>query len=318
MKNIKQLEKDGIPIHFPTDENGLTGRECPNPDCEGYFKIKFGTGLKGENLPCHCPYCGFTETQDKFFTKEQVEHINSIAMNAIMKAFHKDLKKFEFEHKPKGAFGIGISLKVQPMQNIPVHKYCEKELETEIICDNCTLNYAVYGVFAVCPDCGSHNALQIFNKNMEIVLKMTQMASSSPAEISEKLLENALEDCISAFDGFGREICTLLSKRGEGKGDKIKFQNIIVARDNFEKEFKIDFSSAIANEQWNSLCKGFQKRHLYAHKMGVIDSEYKEKSGDSQAIIGRKASITKSEVEGTAASLNLIAGFLSKQITKTS
>jgi len=33
--------KKEIPLNFPTDEHGLTGRECPS--CNGYFKVKFGT-----------------------------------------------------------------------------------------------------------------------------------------------------------------------------------------------------------------------------------------------------------------------------------
>jgi len=32
-------------ISLPLDEEGYLGRECPNTDCERYFKIKPGTGL---------------------------------------------------------------------------------------------------------------------------------------------------------------------------------------------------------------------------------------------------------------------------------
>lgn len=45
---------NSISIPIPTDENAFTGRECPRPNCEGYFKIELGTGLKGEGLPCCC------------------------------------------------------------------------------------------------------------------------------------------------------------------------------------------------------------------------------------------------------------------------
>jgi len=31
-RNLKRLE-DGIRVSIPTDEDGLVGRECPNPDC---------------------------------------------------------------------------------------------------------------------------------------------------------------------------------------------------------------------------------------------------------------------------------------------
>ncbi len=156
MDHLRRLG-NSISIPIPADDNGFTGRECPQPECEGYFKIELGTGLKGEGLPCHCPYCGHTAGQDQFWTKEQIEYAKSVAMRRITDAFHKDLKKLEFDHKPKGAFGIGISMKVKPGRPTPIHYYREKQLETEVVCVNCTLRYSVYGVFAFCPDCGQHN-----------------------------------------------------------------------------------------------------------------------------------------------------------------
>ena len=44
-------------------------------------------------------------------------------------------------------------------QGIQVHSYIEKQLETAGTCDQCSLEFAVYGVFASCPDCGQLNAL---------------------------------------------------------------------------------------------------------------------------------------------------------------
>ena len=37
-------------------------------------KIRFGTGLKGEELPCHCPYCGHKAPQEDFATPGQIEY----------------------------------------------------------------------------------------------------------------------------------------------------------------------------------------------------------------------------------------------------
>ena len=62
-----------ISILISEDEHSFTGRECPQPDCEGYFTIAFGTGLEGDGLPCHCPYCGHVAGHDQFWTKAQIE-----------------------------------------------------------------------------------------------------------------------------------------------------------------------------------------------------------------------------------------------------
>lgn len=115
MRHLDSLRSQ-FSISIPPDEDGLIGRECPAPECESYFKIQPGTGLKGENLACRCPYCDHTAGQDKFFTKAQVEYAKSVVLNQVTGALLKDLKSLEFNHRPCGAFGIGISMKVRGSQ----------------------------------------------------------------------------------------------------------------------------------------------------------------------------------------------------------
>lgn len=297
MDNLQRLGKR-ISIPIQADENGFTGRECPQANCKGYFKIEFGTGLKGHGLPCHCPYCGHTAGHDYFGTKEQIDYAKSVAIRSITDAVHKDLKKLEFDHKPKGAFGIGLSMKVRRSQPPPIRYYREKQLETEVICINCTLRYSVYGVFAFCPDCGEHNSLQILDKNLELVSKMLDMASTVEGQLAERLVENALEDCVSAFDGFGREICRIYAKKATdpAKAGKVSFQNLPNAKQNLAGLFHLDIAAGLTTDEWDAVRRGFQKRHLLSHRMGVVDEDYARKSGDTQAVVGRKVSVTANEV----------------------
>ncbi len=73
---FRNLSKLGnrVEVPIPTDSDGFVGRECPESECDGYFKIKPGTGLTGSDLPCNCPYCGHTDSHDRFWTKDQVEY----------------------------------------------------------------------------------------------------------------------------------------------------------------------------------------------------------------------------------------------------
>ncbi len=167
MRHLRNLGSQ-FSISLPPDEEGFIGRECPAAECEGYFKLQPGTGLKGENLPCHCPYCGHKAGSDKFFTKAQVEYAKSVVMRQVTGALLKDLKSLEFNHRPSGAFGIGISMKVSGKPTALRH-YRESKLETDVVCDRCALRYTIYGVFGFCPDCAVHNSLQILNKNLELV-----------------------------------------------------------------------------------------------------------------------------------------------------
>jgi len=136
-----------IEVPIPKDNDGYIGRECPIAECEGYFKIKPGTGLKGKDLPCHCAYCGHTAPHNKFATKDQIAFVRSFVHRTVVDDLRDEFKKFEFDIRPKGPFGIGISMKLKPGTPIPLKRYRERTLETHVCCSNCTLDYSVYGVF---------------------------------------------------------------------------------------------------------------------------------------------------------------------------
>jgi len=315
MDHLRRLG-DSISIPISADEHGFTGRECPRPECEGYFKIELGTGLKGEGLPCHCPYCGHAAGHDQFWTKEQIEYAKSVAMRKITDALHKDLKKLEFDHKPKGAFGIGISMKVKPGRPTPIHYYREKQLETEVACANCTLRYSVYGVFAFCPDCGQHNSLQILDRNLEVVGKMLELATGAEKALAERMIENALEDCVSAFDGFGRELCRVHANRARNpaRAEKLSFQNLEGATTAYLDLFGIDLSASVTPQEWRAAVTAFQKRHLVAHKLGVVDQDYIAKSRDTRAVAGRKIGIGADEVKVLANIIKTLAPRMSASL----
>ncbi|MBN4056937.1 hypothetical protein JYU19_01360 [bacterium AH-315-J21] len=297
MNNLRRLGKN-ISVPIEPDELGYVGRECPQAGCEGYFKIEFGTGLTGEGLPCVCPYCGHSAAHDHFWTQAQIEYAKSIAIKSITNAVFKDFKKLEFDHRSRGAFGISMSLKLERGKQMPIQYYGEKKLETDVICADCTLNYSVYGVFAYCPDCGKHNSLQILMKSLDVIDKMLNLASSTEKAVADKLIENCLEDCVSAFDGFGRQLCEVhVQKLADLSGMKrLSFQNIQSASRFVIKHFGVDISTLLKAEEWAFLVRVFQKRHLVAHKMAIVDEEYITKSNDPTATIGRKITINEAEV----------------------
>ena len=294
MRHVESLpNRFNIPIK--PDKDGYLGRECPIKACKGYFKITPGTGLKGR-VPCHCPYCGHSAKMSDFTTKAQIEYAKSVVIRQVTDAIHEDLKDMEFDHPPRGAFGIGISMKVTRDGPHPIRHYCEKELETEVVCDECTSRFAIYGVFGWCPDCGAHNSVQILSKNLELAKKELALAESVDKELAEYLIGDALENIVSAFDGFGREVC-------ESKGTDIRFQSLGGARKRVKDVFGVDFADRLSAADWETTCRLFQKRHLLAHKMGVIDEDYVRKANDPGAIVGRKVRVSADEV---AAAITII------------
>jgi hypothetical protein len=287
-------------VPIPKDENGMIGRECPISDCLGYFKIKPGTGLTGEGLPCYCPYCGHAGAHSTFHTPDQVEYGRSVGIRKVTDMLVGEMKRsLERTIPASGPFGIGLSIKVERGTPRPIRYYREKELETNVACSDCTLEYAIYGVFGFCPDCGVRNSLQILQKNLQLARKEIELAATvDNIELREHLIGDALENIVSSFDGFGREFVARHSAKAtsSSQASKMSFQNLQIVDDKLNELFSFRLSSSVPAEQWSHAIRSFQKRHLLAHRMGVIDDKYIAATNDSSAIAGRRVQITAGEV----------------------
>ena len=276
------------------------GRECPAADCEGYFKVKPGIGLSGPDLQCHCPYCGHSDIPDSFWTKEQVEYAKSIALREVADAISADLKSLEFDIKPKGHFGIGVSAKLQRGQPVPIRHYREQTLETNVTCHHCSLEYAVFGVFGFCPHCKEHNSLTILDGNFELIAKQLELATTlSDSNLERHLIEDALENCVSAFDAFAREAVRIRSSvsANPSQSHAISFQNLPLAVSRLQSLFGVDLKAVTNRNDWNIAHCSFMKRHLLAHRAGVIDQKYLDETGEPQELLGRRVSVKASDVK---------------------
>jgi hypothetical protein len=292
-----------ISVHLQADEHGYIGRECPVLECESYFLVKPGTGLIGDNLPCHCPYCGHSAGADQFYTKKQIEYAQSVAVRQFADAMVRDLKQMEFTHPAKGSFGLGISMKLEPGTPTPIRYYREKALETFVTCSTCTLDYGVYGVFGHCPDCGIHNSLQMLERNIDLTRRQVDLAQTlNDAALRRHLLEDALENCVSALDGFGREAVRVRAERSRSpaKSAGVSFQNLDKATKAVKQLFGADLQATVSPEIWDTAHRGFMKRHVIAHRSGVADQSYAGQTGDTSAVVGRKVTLTAQEILAVA------------------
>jgi hypothetical protein len=166
------------------------------------------------------------------------------------------------------------------------------------------------------PDCGSHNSITILKKNIEFIEKMLDLAESQEREIAERLVGDALENLVSAFDGFGREVCKVAAPRASNPDEAkdVRFQNLVGALSRVQKLFGVDLSSFVLPDDWTFVCRCFQKRHLLAHKLGIVDNEYIQATRDGSAIVGRKISVTPPEVKRLGILLRQLGGKTGEQL----
>jgi hypothetical protein len=314
LRHLQELG-DRISVPVKPDSEGFLGRECPEQDCLGYFKITPGTGIKVP-APCHCPYCGFVGDQNTFSTQEQIEYAQSYALREVSNALSSDLREWGSNLSRSISGGL-LSIKVDVQGKLlPLRYYREKQLETEIVCDQCTLRYAIYGAFGFCPDCGIHNSLLILEKNLELASKQLTLTNAAEQSLADHLVGNALEDAVSAFDGFGRETCRIRNAKAAdpAKAGNISFQNLAAAKQKVQDLFGVDLECAISAADWVFTCRCFQKRHLLAHKMGVVDGGYLNATNDPHAVLGRKINIQSNEVAALLASLRSLGTYLFSQL----
>ena len=74
------------------------------------------------------------------------------------------------------------------------------------------------------------------------------------------------------------------------------------------------FEKTAAPADWRDVLRAFQKRHLLAHKLGVVDEAYLAATGDSPSLLGRKVSIAAAEVRELVARLQSLGAELFRSL----
>ncbi|MFM9903634.1 MAG: hypothetical protein ACKVQJ_03575 [Pyrinomonadaceae bacterium] len=190
-------------------------------------------------------------------------------------------------------------MKLKPGTLPPIRHYREKSLETKVTCDSCAPDYSVFGVFAYCPDCAVHNSLLILRKNLNLIDRQLTLAETvKELDLRVHLIEDALENCVSAFDGFARETCLIRTTKSASaeKCKKLKFQNLNRAASTLKELFGVDLAASLTQSDWHLVRIRFIQRHLLAHKAGVADQKFLEEVGPKYGIIGRRISIAQKGV----------------------
>ncbi|MDE0004615.1 MAG: hypothetical protein OXQ29_18145 [Rhodospirillaceae bacterium] len=280
----------------------MIGRECPNRECGQYFKIRLGTGTLTETL--FCPYCGTERDLSLFLTSDQAEYARRYAARRIlapmMRSFTRSVGRLN-----RGQRGglIRLSVNYKPIR---LHRYSERKLETDVHCDNCGLEFAVYGVFASCPCCQKLNALTTCLKSLETARRLISLVSDEglDSDIREQFPRAALSQSVSAFDAYGK---ALRARNADIVGAKAK-PNLFQDLDALDMELRratLPGLAVILGTNLDHLRWFFQARHLYEHNAGVVDERFVSKLPAYSALCGRLLPLN---VEDLGAGIDTLEG----------
>jgi hypothetical protein len=287
-----------VKVTLKTDARGMLGRRCPSSDCAQYFKLKPGTGLSTSK--CHCPYCGASGDAQSFSTKDQIEYAKTVAakqvVEPLLRKFGQNLNRISNQTRG-GLIELKFSMRSAQFR---VHHYREADVETDVTCDHCGLEFAVYGVFAMCPDCSRLNAFAVFAKSMEVC--RTRLAlleldeTKDDPELERSILRDALTSSIGAFDALGKRLREAAPDVFPAKPKNL-FQNF----DALDSALLASGQGVAARlgcqDQASRMRLLFQVRHIIEHNMAVADDDFVRIMPAFGHLRGKIYPLTRGEVE---------------------
>lgn len=305
-------------IQLPKDEDGMLGRECKSSDCSpAYFKVRPGTGITEGQVEAFCPYYRHSGEPQDFTTKAQTEYAKSLVMReaeeGIDRLVTKTLGIGPSGKKKIGGGFISMELSYKPGTPRSVPRPFEEELRRDVVCPNCGLQHAVFGLATWCPDCGMDIFLSHVAEEFKAIEKVIAAVGDRRANLGARLagrdIENALEDTVSIFEAVMKVITRRHLLNAGATQDEVheiiekkirsRFQSIHSAKKIFEDHLGFPLLEAADDADVKLLEGAFVKRHPITHNLGIVDRKYLQGalSGESE---GREIRVSEEEVLKTA------------------
>lgn len=292
-----------LSIPIPQSPSGKIYRWCPVPDCEPNLFQLGETPEKQSILPEHanfvrrqpgttdttCPYCGHDDDDDEFLFRDDIkaaqQYIEWAVMQDVGEHFDNLAKDFNRSMKRTGGGLFELSMKVQrPKKSRPFA--WREDLLRDIDCDICGRSYGVYAIGLYCPDCGAPNLKTHFQREAELIEQQIalaqEMSSRGKQELAYRLMGNAHEDVLTAFEAYQKvvyrhlvrlripeRVDKLLTKRAIGN----RFQNIARARELWHN-LSLDPLNFLSEDELTTLALNVEKRHVVGHNLSLADQAY--------------------------------------------
>ena len=313
IKALDNLSKtDKLTFTIEPDEQGYIDHECPDDRCLFRFKVKPGTGLMDDTRPWTCPMCGHKAPASSFYTTDQIEEAQRLAVQRIEgvfdQAMRRDAEDFN-RRQPRNGF-LKMSMQVtgtRAFQRLDVPIGASEAMQLQIACDQCSAEYAVVGSAFFCPGCGHSSAARVFDDALrkiaakrdhipDVRAAITAAAGKDEAElVARSLMESCLTDGVVAFQRF----CEVTYRRIPGQQDPPfnAFQRLVDGSKLWRVAVGQGYEDWIAPPDYVALKLLFQRRHLLAHSDGVVDQKYLSNTGDATYKEGQRIVVTAGDVE---------------------
>lgn len=307
-----------VRIDMPLDDDGYLDRQCRALECRAWFKVLFEDWRdKVPNERAWCAVCGDVADPPDFNTRAQDEYIRQHALRHIQQQFDDEMSHATL--RPYRAGFLTLSMTYKPAAPVIVVPYDAAEiLELRTTCSECGCRYASLGASFFCPACGHNSALTAFDaaietvrQSMSLVERLDEMVDGrdAAADLQRHLTEDALVRVWSSFQRFAEVVYSLRAPDGPPP-DRNAFQNLEKSAKLWGSVIGRTYDRMLGKDEHSELVRLVQQRHLLAHRDGIVDQEYVNKSGDERYRVGRRLIVKPADVRRFADLAMKLAGEL--------
>jgi uncharacterized Zn finger protein (UPF0148 family) len=330
IKELKRVERGiKVPISLPLDDEGYFDRRCASAPCHAEFKVLYEDWKsKVTDEQVFCPICRYEAPATEWNTSEQDKYIKAVAVAHIKKLINKALVSgaHSFNRQQRPGF-VTLSMSVKPSATpiiVPIE--AEELMRQRLECEVCQCKYSSIGPAYFCPACGHNSAGETFDRTVEIVRQVMvtiptlrdTLRATYDEDLAQGSVQSIIEDSLGRLVGAFQRLSEALFEQLPGaatmKRRKNTFQNLAEASSLWRAALGVGYEDILSPGDMAELSKLFQQRHLIAHRNGIIDQEYIDKSGDKTYTIGQRLVVREVAVLRIADLISKLASELRKKV----
>jgi hypothetical protein len=327
LREMKKLERGvQVPIQIAVDDDGHLDRRCPSEKCHARFKVLLEDWKhKVRDEEVYCPMCRYEAKATEWNTPEQANYMRKAGLayvqNVVRGALREDSRRFNAT-QPRGGF-IQLSLSYRPGPTfIVIPPDAAECLRQHCTCESCGCRYSSLGAAFFCPACGHNSAKTTFSKAVQTVRSSVSSLDAIKAALNagpgedvatdtaRHILENGLVKLVASFQRYAEAAFSALPNASNFKVRKNLFQNISESSALWKSATGKGYDDLLDAADMPHLNMFFQQRHLLAHREGIVDQEYIDKTQDSTYRPGQKLVIKEAAVNRLADIVQLLASAL--------
>jgi hypothetical protein len=254
----------------------------------------------------YCPFCRRRATPSDFNTPEQAKYLREVALAEVQRRVEQGLRTSaaRFNRQPQRGF-ITIRMDVNlPPHTITATPVAQEAMTLHIVCEECGCRFTVVGAAYFCPACGHNSASHTFGQSLAAaraaITSLPEIRSTLPdrdtaAQVMRALIEGNLGALVTAFQRFAEAQYSGLPNPTE-QPRRNAFQNLAEGSRLWEAAGGSAYSAILDPQELAALHRLFQQRHLLAHREGLVDQDYLDRSGDLAYAVGQRLVIREQTV----------------------